>query len=86
MQSGRDAGMVPEPLPPRVETKIVILKEKEPLFTGKRRARIKKICPCCGEKFTTTNPEKVYKNQAHKQRVYDRNLTTRAGRKPKKQV
>lgn len=38
-------------------------------FTGKRREKIRKICACgCGQKFTTTEPRKIYKNDAHRKR------------------
>lgn len=38
-------------------------------FTGKRRPKIRKVCGCgCGKKFTTTNPRKIYKDDAHRMR------------------
>lgn len=38
------------------------------LFTGKRRPKLVKICPCCNKKFTTTEPRQIYKNDAHRKR------------------
>jgi hypothetical protein len=41
-------------------------------FTGKRRAKIRVTCACgCKEKFTTTDPRKIYKTDAHRKR-FDR--------------
>jgi hypothetical protein len=65
--------------------RVIIVREREAIFTGKRRPRIKRICACgCGEKFTTTFEDKLYKNKAHKQRKYKKKMTTRAARKSKK--
>lgn len=75
LEAGRTTGIEQ---PPRV---IVI---RESLFTGKRRPRIRRTCACgCGQTFTTTFEDKLYKNAAHKQKKY-RNVTTRAGTKRKK--
>lgn len=46
--------------------------------TGSRRNKIKRLCACgCGQKFTTTFPEKLYKNVAHKQAAFRMRVTTR---------
>ena len=47
-----------------------IRNDKRNLFTGKRRPKIKKICPCCNKQFTTTDPRKLYKNETHRKRMY----------------
>lgn len=41
-------------------------------MTGKKRTKIKRVCQCgCNQKFTTTFPRQIYKNDTHAQRVYD---------------
>jgi hypothetical protein len=59
----------------------VIIK-REALFTGKRRPKIERLCECgCGEYFTTTFEDKIYKNETHKKRKKRRMSPTRVGDK-----
>jgi hypothetical protein len=83
MQKRRQARTVPE-LPAQLEAPAPVV-VKEAIFTGKRRPRIKRICRCgCGETFTTTFEDKLYKNETHKKRKKRRLSPTRAGTKGEK--
>ena len=45
----------------------------EQYFTGKRRERVTRLCACgCGETFTTTFPDKLYKDDRHRKRAWKR--------------
>jgi len=62
-----------------------VIVKREAIFTGKRRPRIKRLCACgCGEIFTTTFEDKLYKNETHKKRKKRRMSPTREGTKGKK--
>jgi len=48
---------------------VKVVEKDNPIFTGKRRQKIKRTCLCgCGEKFTTTDPAKFYLNKSHVKR------------------
>lgn len=48
-----------------------IIERTKPKFTGKRRPKLSRLCPCgCNKKFKTTNPKQIYMNEAHKKRHY----------------
>ena len=53
--------------------------ETSGLFSGDRRPKLSKVCACgCGESFTTTHPDKIYKTDAHRKRA-DRARTRTGG-------
>jgi len=60
---------------------VIIEKEvvkREAIFTGKRRPKERRLCACgCGEWFTTTFEEKIYKNKTHAKRAERQNVATR---------
>lgn len=63
-----------------MEPKVIVIREN--LFTGRRRPRVKRVCACgCGETFTTTFEDKLYKNETHKKRKKRKMSPTREGTK-----